>query len=104
MGFPHSPKGMNRLGKAEIPARGSGRGEWICTIDLLVPNHETQKSKCFIWCRLGAKKPFFLSLSCTEWQNRSQSQCVSSAGLCSPIAASQACRADVSRCYIDTDD
>jgi hypothetical protein len=22
MGFPHSPKGMNRLGKAEIPARG----------------------------------------------------------------------------------
>ncbi len=34
-----------------------------------------------MWCRLGTKKPFFLSLSCTEWQNRSQSQCVKLYGL-----------------------
>ena len=32
----------------------------------LVPNHEITNSKCFIWCRLGVRNPFFLSLSCTE--------------------------------------
>jgi hypothetical protein len=32
----------------------------------LVPNYETQNSKCFIWCRLTIGTPFFLSLSCTE--------------------------------------
>ena len=34
--------------------------------DLLVPKNAIKKSKCFIWCRLGARRPFFLSLSCTE--------------------------------------
>ncbi len=29
--------------------------------DPLVPNRKIQKSKCFIWCRLGTRKPFFLS-------------------------------------------
>src|SRR6516162_3701710 len=28
---------------------------------------QNQKSKCFILCRLGARKPFFLSLRCTEF-------------------------------------
>jgi len=27
---------------------------------------QSTKSKCFIWRRLGVRKPFFLSLSCTE--------------------------------------
>ena len=30
------------------------------------PEKFLQKSKCFIWCRLGAGKPFFLLLGCTE--------------------------------------
>src|SRR6267142_1116731 len=44
--------------------------EWSGREDLnlrpLVPNCESQNSKCFIWCRLGTGEPFFLSLSCTE--------------------------------------
>ena len=36
------------------------------TTELLVPNNRVKKSKCFVWCRLGTKMPFFLSLSCTE--------------------------------------
>ena len=32
----------------------------------LVPNYQGQNSKCFTWCRLGTRTPFFLSLSCTE--------------------------------------
>jgi hypothetical protein len=27
-------------------------------------NNRIKKSKCFIWCRLGAREPFFLSLCC----------------------------------------
>jgi hypothetical protein len=42
-------------------------------IDCLDSNHKIKKSKCFIWCRLGARKPFFLSLSCTEFVPNSQS-------------------------------
>ncbi len=32
----------------------------------LIPNHELTNSKYFIWCRLGVRRTFFLSLSCTE--------------------------------------
>ena len=37
-------------------------------MNLRPPGPEPRKSnsKCFIWCRLGASEPFFLSLSCTE--------------------------------------
>jgi hypothetical protein len=35
-------------------------------------NNKIKKSKCFILCRLGAGKPFFLSLSLTEFVPNSQ--------------------------------
>ena len=39
-------------------------------------NKELKKSKCFIWCRIEAREPLFLSLSCTEFVPNSQStQC-----------------------------
>ena len=41
-----------------------GRGEWFCTTDPLDSNNKIKKIKCFILCRLGTRKPFFLSLSC----------------------------------------
>ena len=45
-------------------------------IDRLDSNNRIKKSKCFIWCRLGARGPFFLSLSCAEFVPNSQStQC-----------------------------
>jgi hypothetical protein len=45
-------------------------------IDRLDSNKKLKKSKCFIQCRLGTRKPFFLSLSCTEFVPNSQStQC-----------------------------
>ena len=36
-------------------------------IDRLDSNKKLKKSTCFIQCRLGTRKPFFLSLSCTEF-------------------------------------
>ena len=39
---------------------------WRIICEHLVPNNQIEKSKCFTWCRLGARKPFFLSLSCTD--------------------------------------
>ena len=45
-------------------------------IDCLDSNKKLKKSKCFILCRLGTRKPFFLSLNCTEFVPNSQSiQC-----------------------------
>jgi hypothetical protein len=39
-------------------------------------DNKIKKSKCFIWYRLGARGPFFLSLSCTEFVPNFQStQC-----------------------------
>jgi hypothetical protein len=43
-----------------------GRGREDLNLRPLVPNYESRNFKCFIWCRLGASEPFFLSLSCTE--------------------------------------
>ena len=44
--------------------------------DRLDSNKNLKKSKCFIQCRLGTRKPFFLSLNCTEFVPSSQSiQC-----------------------------
>jgi hypothetical protein len=48
----------------------------IVAADLLDSNKELKKSKCFIWCRIEAREPLFLSLSCTEFVPNSQStQC-----------------------------
>jgi serine/threonine protein kinase len=45
-------------------------------IDCLDSNKKLKKSKCFIWCRIEAREPLFLSLSCTEFVPNSQSiQC-----------------------------
>jgi hypothetical protein len=62
--------------KANKDQRQSVNNEWVpfwvpqqeariqvVVSDPLVP---IKKSKCFIWCRLGARMPFFLSLSCIE--------------------------------------
>jgi hypothetical protein len=35
--------------------------------DRLDSNKKLKKSKCFIWCRIEAREPLFLSLSCTEF-------------------------------------
>ena len=44
--------------------------------DRLDSNKKLKKSKCFIWCRIEAREPLFLSLSCTEFVPNSQStQC-----------------------------
>ena len=40
--------------------------------DRLDSNNKIKKTKCFIWRRLGSRKPFFLSLRCTEFVPNSQ--------------------------------
>ena len=55
-------------------------------IDRLDSNNRVKKSKCFIWCRLGTRGPFFLSLSCTEFVPNSQStQCCVVSHLLFPV-------------------
>jgi len=41
-------------------------------IDCLDSNKKLKKSKCLIQCRLGTRKPFFLSLNCAEFVPNSQ--------------------------------
>jgi hypothetical protein len=58
-------------GRTNIPHRRSQK-----RVNRLDSNRKLKKSKCFIQCRLGTRKPFFLSLKCTEFVPNSQSiQC-----------------------------
>jgi hypothetical protein len=56
----HPTQHLEKQLQKQTPSLGS------LSSDPLVPNYETTNSKCFIWCRLGASKPPFLSLSCTD--------------------------------------
>ena len=68
--------GSNPLAPTTFKWSSNFHGKKKAKKDRLDSNYKIKKSKCFIWCRLGARGPFFLSLSCTEFVPNSQStQC-----------------------------
>ena len=65
-----------------VHAPSNSIGPAACTVrrrrrtPRLDSNNRIKKFKCFIWCRIEAREPLFLSLSCTEFVPNSQSiQC-----------------------------
>jgi len=65
---------MNNVQREDVPGRlqfarhrgNFGRGEWICTTDLLVPNKVVKNSNCCLWCRLQEHSPFISLLNWSE--------------------------------------
>jgi hypothetical protein len=66
--------GRNSSGSEFVPRRGRSFGHVSSPtrLDLLDSNNKIKKTKCFMWCRLGTRNPFFLSLGCTEVVPNSQ--------------------------------